>query len=165
MGENESTSDGDRRDTEKQRQRKMLFTAGRPPWYDTEGQLKVPFIIGVGGGSASGKTTVARKIIESLGVQWVILLSMDSFYKILDEKQQQQAFRGEYDFDCPDAFDFDLLVETLTKLKEGKNVQIPTYDFTTHSRSKVPRNIYGGDVVIIEGILAFAQKAVTKVSY
>lgn len=60
---------------------RTIYTAGRPPWYDCQGQLKEPFVIGVCGGSASGKTTVADKIIQELGVPWVTLLSMDSFYK------------------------------------------------------------------------------------
>ncbi|XP_065843109.1 uridine-cytidine kinase-like 1 [Oscarella lobularis] len=124
--------------TDKERQRKLLFTAGRPPWYDSQGQSKEPFLIGIGGGSASGKTTVAQRIINSLKVQWVVLLSMDSFYKVLSPEELEKAERSEYDFDHPDAFDFDLLIDTLKKLKEGKNVQIPIYDFTTHKRTKIP---------------------------
>jgi pantothenate kinase len=61
---------------------KTIYTAGRPPWYDSSGQMKEALVIGLCGGSASGKTTVAKKIIEELNVQWVSLLSMDSFYKV-----------------------------------------------------------------------------------
>ncbi len=75
------------------------------------------FVIGICGGSASGKTTVAQKIIKQLGHPWVTLLSMDSFYKVLNEKQHEQAAVNEYNFDHPDAFDFELLLETLKKLK------------------------------------------------
>ncbi|ESP04443.1 hypothetical protein LOTGIDRAFT_176341 [Lottia gigantea] len=64
---------------------RTLYTAGRPPWYDSQGQLKKPFVIGICGGSASGKTTASRKIIEALDVPWVSLLSMDSFYKVILE--------------------------------------------------------------------------------
>lgn len=91
-------------------------------------------ISGVCGGSASGKTTVAEKIIESLSVPWVTLLSMDSFYKVLNEKQHEIADNNEYNFDHPDAFDFDLLIATLQKLKEGRKVEVPIYNFVTHSR-------------------------------
>ena len=59
------------------------------------------FVIGLSGGSASGKTTVARKVIESLGVPWVTLLSMDSFYKVLTEEQHEMAAKNEYNFDHP----------------------------------------------------------------
>lgn len=90
--------------------------------------------LGICGGSASGKTTVAEKIIESLGVPWVTLLSMDSFYKVLNEKQHEIADRNEYNFDHPDAFDFDLLILTLQRLKEGRKVEVPIYNFVTHCR-------------------------------
>ena len=74
---------------------------GRPPWYDAQGQIMDAFVIGLSGGSASGKTTVARKVIESLGVPWVTLLSMDSFYKVLTEEQHEMAAKNEYNFDHP----------------------------------------------------------------
>lgn len=99
-------------------------------------------------------------IIEALDVPWVVLLSMDSFYKVrgapvrgavapqgsppdrsgcpqvLTQQQQEQAALNNYNFDHPDAFDFDLIVSTLQKLKQGKSVKVPVYDFTTHSRKK-----------------------------
>ncbi|KAI3357640.1 hypothetical protein L3Q82_016044 [Scortum barcoo] len=110
------------------------------------------------GGSASGKTTVARKIIEALDVPWVVLLSMDSFYKVLSEEEQTLAASNDYNFDHPDAFDFDLLTNTLLKLKQGKSVKIPVYDFTTHGRQKEWKTVYGASVIIFEGIMAFADK-------
>jgi len=116
------------------------------------------FVIGLAGGSASGKTTVAQRIIESLGVRWVSLLSMDSFYKVLNEEQHKQAALNEYNFDHPDAFDFDLMVQTLQKMKEGKRVEVPVYDFTTHCRAKYTRTMYGANVIVFEGILVFASK-------
>ncbi|PWA31921.1 hypothetical protein CCH79_00006493, partial [Gambusia affinis] len=106
---------------------------------------------GLCGGSASGKTTVANKIIEALDVPWVVLLSMDSFYKasrrleeasmlcllqVLSPEEQLLAAQNDYNFDHPGAFDFELLVATLRKLKQGKSVKIPVYDFTTHGRQK-----------------------------
>ncbi|GCC22601.1 hypothetical protein chiPu_0000989 [Chiloscyllium punctatum] len=116
---------------------RTIYTAGRPPWYNEHGtQCKEAFVIGLCGGSASGKTTVARKIIEALDVPWVVLLSMDSFYKVLTEQEQEQAAKNEHNFDHPDAFDFSLIVSTLRKLKQGKSVSIPIYDFTSHSRKK-----------------------------
>ncbi|KAJ8305889.1 hypothetical protein KUTeg_016434 [Tegillarca granosa] len=137
---------------------RTLYTSGRPPWYDTHGQLKEAFVIGICGGSASGKTTVARRIIEELDVQWVSLLSMDSFYKVLSEKEHHAAALNEYNFDHPDAFDFHLLKKTLKRLKEGKSVDVPIYNFVTHGREAHVKTIYGANVVIFEGIMAFCNK-------
>uniref|UniRef100_A0A3B4C3I9 Uridine-cytidine kinase n=1 Tax=Pygocentrus nattereri TaxID=42514 RepID=A0A3B4C3I9_PYGNA len=138
---------------------RTIYTAGRPPWYNEHGtQSKEAFVIGLCGGSASGKTTVANKIIEALDVPWVVLLSMDSFYKVLSPEEQALAASNDYNFDHPGAFDFQLLVTTLRKLKQGKSVKIPVYDFTTHGRQKEWKNVYGASVIIFEGIMAFADK-------
>ncbi|KAH9491325.1 Uridine-cytidine kinase-like 1 [Dermatophagoides farinae] len=138
--------------------KRTIYTAGRPPWYDTQGQSKESFLIGICGGSASGKTTVAKRIIEALDVPWVTLLSMDSFYKVLNDEQQELARKNEYNFDHPDAFDFDLLIETLRKLKDGKRVDVPIYNFVTHRREKITKTMYGASVIICEGIMIFAKK-------
>ncbi|KIH59295.1 hypothetical protein ANCDUO_10478, partial [Ancylostoma duodenale] len=91
---------------------KKIYTKGRPPWYDKFGNtLKQPYVIGICGGSASGKTTVAEKIIEKLEIPWVTILSMDSFYKVLNEEEHLMAEQSNYNFDHPNAFDFDLLCE------------------------------------------------------
>ncbi|XP_026303035.1 uridine-cytidine kinase-like 1 isoform X4 [Piliocolobus tephrosceles] len=130
--------------------KRTIYTAGRPPWYNEHGtQSKEAFAIGLGGGSASGKTTVARMIIEALDVPWVVLLSMDSFYKVLTEQQQEQAAHNNFNFDHPDAFDFDLIISTLKKLKQGKSVK---------------KTLYGANVIIFEGIMAFADKTLLEVS-
>ncbi|XP_060749656.1 uridine-cytidine kinase-like 1 isoform X5 [Tachysurus vachellii] len=143
--------------------KRTIYTAGRPPWYNEHGtQSKEAFVIGLCGGSASGKTTVARKIIEALDVPWVVLLSMDSFYKVLSDEEQLLAASNDYNFDHPDAFDFDLLVYTLQKLKRGKSVKIPVYDFTTHGRQKEWKTVYGASVIIFEGIMSFADKELLK---
>lgn len=137
---------------------RTIYTAGRPPWYNAQGQLVEPFVIGICGGSASGKTTVAKKIIEALNVPWVTLLSMDSFYKVLNEEQHKLADDNQFNFDHPDAFDFELLIETLKKLKEGKRVEVPIYNFVTHAREKRFKFMYGANVIIFEGILCFTNK-------
>ncbi|XP_064132466.1 uridine-cytidine kinase-like 1 isoform X12 [Loxodonta africana] len=143
--------------------KRTIYTAGRPPWYNEHGtQSKEAFVIGLGGGSASGKTTVARMIIEALDVPWVVLLSMDSFYKVLTRQQQEQAAHNNFNFDHPDAFDFDLIISTLKKLKQGKSVKVPIYDFTTHSRKKDWKMLYGANVIIFEGIMAFADKTLLE---
>ncbi|XP_015234741.1 PREDICTED: uridine-cytidine kinase-like 1 isoform X2 [Cyprinodon variegatus] len=143
--------------------KRTIYTAGRPPWYNEHGtQSKEAFVIGLCGGSASGKTTVARKIIEALDVPWVVLLSMDSFYKVLSPEEQLLAASNDYNFDHPDAFDFDLLTHTLRKLKQGKSVKIPVYDFATHGRQKEWKTVYGASVIIFEGIMSFADKALLQ---
>jgi uridine kinase len=86
---------------------RTIYTAGRPPWYNCAGQQVEPFVIGICGGSASGKTTVAQKIIECLNIPWVTLLSMDCFYKILNEKQHHMAQQNEYNFDHPESVTID----------------------------------------------------------
>ncbi|KAK5984035.1 Uridine kinase [Trichostrongylus colubriformis] len=141
---------------------RKIYTKGRPPWYDSRGNtLKQPYVIGICGGSASGKTTVAEKIIEKLEIPWVTILSMDSFYKVLNDKEHALAEECNYNFDHPNAFDFDLVVEVLTRLREGKSCEVPVYDFTTHSRDNNPKVMYGADVLIFEGILAFHRPEIT----
>ncbi|KAK6297438.1 uridine-cytidine kinase-like 1 isoform X2 [Coregonus clupeaformis] len=143
--------------------KRTIYTAGRPPWYNVTGTtFKEAFVIGLCGGSASGKTTVANKIIEALDVPWVVLLSMDSFYKVLTKDEQELAAKNEYNFDHPEAFDFELLVTVLRKLKKGKSIKVPIYDFTSHCRRKEWKTVYGANVVIFEGILAFANKELLK---
>ncbi|XP_053705886.1 uridine-cytidine kinase-like 1 isoform X3 [Synchiropus splendidus] len=87
---------------------------------------------------------------------------MDSFYKVLSVEEQALAASNDYNFDHPDAFDFGLLTHTLRKLKQGKSVKIPVYDFTTHGRQKEWKTVYGASVIIFEGIMAFADKELLK---
>lgn len=84
---------------------------------------------------------------------------------MLNEKQHEQAAHNEYNFDHPDAFDFDLLSKTLQRLKEGKKVEVPIYNFVTHSREHRTKTMYGANVIIFEGILAFYDQSILEVSY
>ena len=102
---------------------------------------KTPFLIGVAGGTASGKSTVCRKIMEKLGQdtvdhrhQQVVCISQDSFYRELNEEERKAAFKGNYDFDHPDALDNELMVQCLMDVLHGKEVSLPVYDFKTHAR-------------------------------
>ncbi|EAW87982.1 uridine-cytidine kinase 1, isoform CRA_d [Homo sapiens] len=113
-----------------------------------------PFLIGVSGGTASGKSTVCEKIMELLGQneveqrqRKVVILSQDRFYKVLTAEQKAKALKGQYNFDHPDAFDNDLMHRTLKNIVEGKTVEVPTYDFVTHSSSpgRAPREGPGAD--------------------
>eukprot|EP01132_Coremiostelium_polycephalum_P002868 gene2868-3564_t len=134
---------------------KKVYTSGRPPWYDTTtGKLKNPLVIGVCGGSASGKTSVCDKVIEALDVRWVVLLSMDSFYLNLSHT----ADPSNYNFDHPNAFDYDLMIKTISDLRQGRKVNIPHYCFKSHSRLPHQDTVYGADVIILEGILSLYSK-------
>lgn len=97
-----------------------------------------PFLIGVAGGTASGKSTVCRKIMEKLGQdtverhhQRVVCISQDSFYRELDENERQDALRGNYNFDHPDALDNDFMLQVLQDILNSREVQLPIYDFTS----------------------------------
>ena len=85
---------------------------------------------------------------------------MDSFYKVLNEEERKLAAANQYNFDHPHSFDWPLLMETIQKLKEGKRVEVPIYNFATHSREKETNTMYGANVIICEGILLFSQKQV-----
>ncbi|XP_040819702.1 uridine-cytidine kinase 1 isoform X4 [Ochotona curzoniae] len=112
-----------------------------------------PFLIG---------STVCEKIMELLGQNEVdhrqrklVILSQDRFYKVLTAEQKAKALKGQYNFDHPDAFDNDLMHRTLRNIVEGKTVEVPTYDFVTHSRLPETTVVYPADVVLFEGILVF----------
>ncbi|KAJ8011525.1 hypothetical protein DPEC_G00059130 [Dallia pectoralis] len=121
-----------------------------------------PFLIGVSGGTASGKSSVCGKIMELLGQnkidhhhRQVVILSQESFYKELTAEQQAKALKGQFNFDHPDAFDNELVLKTLWQIIKGKTVHIPVYDFVTHSRKEEFVTVYPADVVLFEGILMF----------
>ncbi|KAJ5942661.1 hypothetical protein N7516_002829 [Penicillium verrucosum] len=118
-----------------------------PPWQDLS-------IIGIAGSSGSGKSSVAMEIVKSLNLPWVVILVMDSFYKTLTPEQHHKAHANEYDFDCPESIDFDVLVETLRDLKKGKKANIPIYSFSEHQRQPNTTTLYSPRVIILEGILA-----------
>ncbi|KAI5477015.1 uridine kinase [Pseudohyphozyma bogoriensis] len=129
----------------------ILTDAGRSPWYDGEGKPREAYIIGIAGGSASGKTRVAQAILKKLGVPWVTVVAQDMFYKSLGKEDHEAAFRSEYDFDAPEAFDYVALRKCIEDLKASKAVQIPNYSY-----------LYGATVVIIEGIFALHDPDIRK---
>jgi len=123
-------------------------------WEDSMKQRKKrPFIIGVCGGTASGKTSVCEDILKKLENQRVVIISQDSFYCSLSE----EALKGvhTYNFDHPNAFDWMVLEAVLSGIKAGKRVEVPEYSFLTHTRLTKTTSLYGADVILFEGILAF----------
>jgi uridine kinase len=115
-----------------------------------------PLIIGIAGGSGSGKSTVARKVAENLTHSSVAFIDMDAYYKNFTELSLEQ--RRKLNWDHPDAFDFDLLCEHLERLSSGSAIDKPEYDFVTHLRSAKTRHIEPADVVVIDGILLFVDE-------
>ncbi|KAF8149900.1 armadillo/beta-catenin/plakoglobin [Crassisporium funariophilum] len=139
----------------------VLVSHGRPPWYGKEGQRTCDaFVIGVAGGSASGKTHVARQIVRKLGsIPTVIILSQDSFYKYHDEEELALAHANLLDFDHPDAIDMPMFASCLGDLKACKQSNIPVYSFAEHQRVEETKYLYGATIIIAEGIMALVDPA------
>ena len=115
-------------------------------------------IIGICGGTGSGKTTIARKIVEAVGKENVVLVEQDSYYRNLGDMPLDE--RRQANFDHPDSIDSDMLVNHIRRLKQGLQVEMPLYDFKTHTRSVRIEIIEPKQVVIVEGILIFAESRV-----
>lgn len=113
--------------------------------------ISSPFVVGVAGGTGSGKTTVARKLVERFVRQPVRLIPQDAYYKNLDSLSIDE--RHHVNFDHPLAFDNDLLVQHLDDLRAGKTVQQPIYNYITHSRSEETITVQPAPIVIVEGIM------------
>lgn len=111
-------------------------------------------VIGIAGGTGSGKTTVVKKIIEKLPVGEVALISQDSYYK--DSSHLPLEERQKINFDHPASIEFELLVDHIKKLKDGQTIQEPIYSYLTCTRSEETREIKPKSVVIIEGILVLS---------
>ena len=119
-----------------------------------------PLIIGIAGGSGSGKSTVARNVADLLTTSSVAFIDMDAYYKnftalSLDERRQ-------LNWDHPDAFDYDLLCSHLELLRDRQPIDKPEYNFVTHLRCEVPTRVEPADVIVIDGILLFVDDRVRE---
>ncbi|KAH0557219.1 uridine-cytidine kinase-like isoform X2 [Cotesia glomerata] len=140
--------------------RKMSYGFNNP-FNGVEG--KTPFLIGVSGGTASGKSTVCKRIMEKLGQvdmdhteRQVVCISQDCFYRDLTPAEKLRAEKGQFNFDHPDAFDNDLILSTLQDILAGVKCEVATYDYRTNSLLRdQTTTIYPADVVLFEGILVF----------
>lgn len=122
--------------------------------------MKPAFVIGIAGGTGSGKTMVAQRILDGVGQSHAALLHQDAYYK--DRSHMLIEERGKVNFDHPEAFDNQLLIEHLILLKSRKPVAKPVYDFSQHIRLSEPEIIEPRDVVILEGILIFPDSTIRE---
>lgn len=119
-----------------------------------------PLIIGIAGGSGSGKSTVARNVAEHLTTSSVAFIDMDAYYKNFTSLSLDE--RRKLNWDHPDAFDYDLLCSHLDALSKREAIEKPEYDFVTHLRRAKPTRIEPADVVVIDGILLFVDERVRE---
>ena len=119
-----------------------------------------PFVIGVAGGSGSGKTTVIRRIVESLGDDQVSLIEHDRYYR--DRGDLRLEERAALNYDHPDSLETDLLVEHVNALRNGQAVRVPVYDFARHARTAETILVEPRRAIIVEGILIFTDPALRR---
>jgi len=119
-----------------------------------------PLVIGVAGGSGSGKTTVVRRIVESIGDGQVTVLEHDRYYR--DRNDLRLEERAALNYDHPDSLETDLLVRHLHEMRAGRTVEIPVYDFARHARQPLTLAAVPRRAIIVEGILIFSDKALRE---
>jgi uridine kinase len=116
-----------------------------------------PLIIGIAGGTGSGKSTIAKNIAAGVPGDQVTIIDHDAYYRHHPELTSNE--RGELNFDHPDALETSLLVSHLVQLKKGEPAELPLYDFKTHSRLAETRRVQPTPIIIVEGILVFVDRA------
>lgn len=119
--------------------------------------IKKPLVIGVAGGSGSGKTTIIREILKDLGENDVVTLQHDAYYK--DNTRLSLSEREKINYDHPDALETGLLVSHIKELIAGRKIEMPEYDFTIHARKKQGSSKEPAPLIIVDGILIFVEKA------
>ena len=117
--------------------------------------IQTALALGVAGGTGSGKTTVAQAILKAVGRDRIAFLEQDSYYKDIDWESPEQIER--HNFDHPAALDNALLIDHLRRLKAGRAIEVPIYDFVTHRRRPETRRVEPRPVILIEGILLFVE--------
>jgi uridine kinase len=116
-----------------------------------------PVVIGVAGGSGSGKTTVVSKIAESLGSDQAVVLEHDRYYR--DHNELRLEERAALNYDHPDALETDLMVRHVRELTAGLPVELPSYDFSRHARRQATKRVQPRRAIIVEGILIYTDPA------
>ncbi len=120
--------------------------------------MKKPVIIGIAGGTGSGKSTITKELIKLIDKEDVTIIEQDSYYK--DQSDLPFEERVKTNYDHPFAFDNELLVQQLKDLIDGKSIEKPVYDFSIHNRTKETKTVEPKDVIILEGILILAEKEI-----
>ena len=123
-------------------------------------QHSVPLVIGIAGGSGSGKTTVVQEILNRVGQDQIAFLQHDSYYK--NRSELPPALRDGVNFDHPNSLESELLIEHIVSLTQREPVQVPIYDFTTDSRTDRTFTVEPRGVILVEGILIFAEPELRK---
>lgn len=116
-----------------------------------------PYVVGIAGGTGSGKTTVARKLASAMPPGRCVTIEHDAYY--LDQGHLPPADRDRVNYDHPASLESSLLAQHLRELRDGRTVEVPIYDFITHTRSREARVVQPARVIIVEGILVFAEPA------
>lgn len=119
------------------------------------------FIIGIAGGTASGKSTIATAIVDSVGEENITHILHDSYYKDIDDLPRAEDLTT-INFDHPDALDTPLMIRHLQQLQRGETVEVPVYDFVNYTRSPETQTAYPHPVIIVEGILVLAEPALRE---
>lgn len=119
--------------------------------------MTAPLVIGIAGGSGSGKTTVAQVILQRVGPDRIAFLQHDAYYKDLSGLPPAQ--RADVNFDHPNSLETELLIRHVEQLKNGQSVEVPIYDFSHHSRTDQTYTVKSRGVVLVEGILIFVEPA------
>jgi len=119
-----------------------------------------PIIIGIGGGTGSGKTTVAKEVRKHFPEESVVIVHHDSYY--LDRSDLAPSMREKINYDHPDSFDNELLIAQLSDLRAGRAIEKPVYDFDTHTRRKETISVRPARIILLEGILVLAEDALRE---
>jgi uridine kinase len=115
-----------------------------------------PVIIGVAGGTGAGKTTVVREVVRAVDEEHIAIIAHDSYYK--DRSELPLEERAQLNYDHPDALETDLLVFHLEELRAGRSVEVPSYDFSLHTRRDLTRTVAPARVILVDGILIFVDE-------